>query len=133
MLLRRRIQLLEPSSTPSNNEMTRCGGISRKQANPLLLLASSNVNVVPDIESCSPYIARSLLPTVRKLKWSIQRDTFARLIKAQFYKNGGKAGFEKWLFEGRGREVVREGEKLRLAICPDIRQRVVFFEALARV
>ncbi|KAF6766689.1 hypothetical protein DFP72DRAFT_867305 [Ephemerocybe angulata] len=95
---------------------------------PLQALLTSHV--LPHVECSSTIIARSLLPTVHQLKWSIQRDTLARMIKARFYKSG-KAGFEAWL-EKEGRHVVKEGEKVRLAICPDIRKRVGFFEALGR-
>lgn len=68
---------------------------------------------------------------MHKLKWSIQRDNLAKLIKARFY-NSSKAGFGMWL-ESSGRHVVKDGEKVRLAMCPNIRQRVGFFEGLGRV
>ncbi|KAJ3511005.1 hypothetical protein NMY22_g15794 [Coprinellus aureogranulatus] len=95
--------------------------------NPLNLLFSAHI--IPHVEYSKPTIARSLMPTVHKLKWSIQRDSLAKLIKARFYNKAGLFG--NWV-EKEGRGVVKEDEKVRLAICPGIRTRVGFFEALSR-
>jgi len=47
--------------------------------NPLKVLYKTQV--LPDVESSSPLISRSLLPTVRRLKWSIQRDRLSRVLQ----------------------------------------------------
>lgn len=85
-------------------------------------------HVYPDVESSSLNVARSLLPIVRKLKWSLQRDRLAKVFK----DSGMRLGISAWLElgEGSGRRVVRETEKMRLAVCPDIRKARGFFEGL---
>ena len=86
--------------------------------------------VYPDEESSSPNVARSLLPTVRKLKWSLQRD---RLAKA-FNNSGARLGVTAWLANGElGRRVLLDGDKFRLAVCPDIRKTRGFFERLSKM
>ncbi|KAF4612265.1 hypothetical protein D9613_004272 [Agrocybe pediades] len=87
-------------------------------------------HVLPDVESSSPNVARSLLPIVRKLKWSLQRDRLAKVFK----DSGIRVGIGAWLESGKGdaRKVVQEGDKLRLAVCPPIRTRLGFFEGLGR-
>lgn len=108
------IQMRRRSPTPSN----------------VLKLLHSN-HVLPDVESSSTNMARSLQPVVHKLKWSLQRDRLAKLIKNNSCSiTGSKAGFGAWL-ESTARHIIQDGEKVRLAICPDIRQRVVFYERLA--
>lgn len=70
---------------------------------------------------------------MRKLKWSLQRDHLAR----EFKKSGKAVGLGKWLDGGEGEEtslrkrVFVDGEKLRLAVCPDMKKRVGFFEKLS--
>ncbi|KAF9015666.1 hypothetical protein BDQ17DRAFT_1536297 [Cyathus striatus] len=86
--------------------------------------------ILPDVESSSPNIARALLPVVRKLKWSLQRDRVAKALK-----NGWCGliqyddGIGTWVQDKH--PVVLDGEKVRLAICPDIKKKVVFYETLA--
>lgn len=73
---------------------------------------------------------------MRKLKWSLQRDSLARE-----FKNCGRAvGLRKWLEGAVGeegekkrirRKVFVEGETVRLAVCPDVKKRVWFFERLS--
>ncbi|KAJ7293004.1 hypothetical protein C8J57DRAFT_1267849 [Mycena rebaudengoi] len=92
-------------------------------ANPLKHLHQSQV--YPDIESSSLSVSRSLLPVMRKLKWSLQRDKLAKMVR----DGSGLLGFGKWI-EGKGRHVIPEGERVRLAICPDIRKIVGFYENL---
>lgn len=94
---------------------------------PLESLLSAHV--LPHSEYSSPKLARSLLSTVHRLKWSIQKDNLARVIKTHMFAS--EVGFGTWA-EKDGRHVVKEGEKVRLAICPDIRKRVGFFEALGK-
>jgi len=50
-------------------------------SNPLKTLYKTHV--LPDIESSSPFISRSLLPVVRRLKWSIQRDRLSRVLQSR--------------------------------------------------
>jgi hypothetical protein len=94
-------------------------------------------HILPDVESSSLFISRSLLPVVHKLKWSLQKDRLAKMLRDHACvgpatrRGGERAGFSKWL-ETRGRGIVQEGEKVRLAICPDIRQIIGFYEDLAR-
>ncbi|KIM47444.1 hypothetical protein M413DRAFT_200063 [Hebeloma cylindrosporum] len=85
-------------------------------------------HVYPDVESSSLNVARSLLPTMRKLKWSLQRDRLAKVFK----ESGMRLGINAWLElgQGSGRRVVKETEKVRLAVCPDIRKTRGFFEGL---
>ncbi|KII93602.1 hypothetical protein PLICRDRAFT_35832 [Plicaturopsis crispa FD-325 SS-3] len=84
-------------------------------------------HIFPDVESSSPGIARSLLPVMRQLKWSIQRDKLSKVVR----DGGFVIGFGRWL-ESNGRSVVQESERTRLATCPGIRRKVGFFESLAR-
>lgn len=65
---------------------------------------------------------------MRKLKWSLQRDRLAKVFK----ESGMRLGISAWLElgQGSGRRVVRETEKVRLAVCPDIRKTRGFFEGL---
>ena len=83
------------------------------------------------MESSSLNISRSLLPIMRKLKWSLQRDRLAKVFKV----SGVPAGIGEWLDkrDSLGRKVVQEGEKVRLAVCPNIRARVGFYERLGQV
>lgn len=85
-------------------------------------------HVLPDVESSSTNVARSLLPIVRKLKWSIQRDKLARVFKT----SGIRTGIGAWLEHGKGfgRKVIPDSEKVRLALCPDINRTRGFFERL---
>ncbi|KAF5313253.1 hypothetical protein D9619_002569 [Psilocybe cf. subviscida] len=93
------------------------------------------LQVVPDVEGSSPQIARALLPTMRKLKWCLQRDRLARVFKESGVSYGSVGA---WLATPAGAErgwrvLVRERdeEKLRLAVCPDIKRARSVFEALA--
>ena len=98
--------------------------------NSLQLLCSTHV--FPDVESSSLNVARSLLPTMRKLKWCLQRDRLAKVFKV----SGVSLGIGAWLDDGGDsvrRKVVQEGEKLRLAVCPNIRTKVGFYERLGKI
>ena len=95
-------------------------------------------HVLPDIESSSLSISRSLLPVMRQLKWSIQRDKLAQLVReglsgAVGRKNtdGAQGSIAAW-FESRGRGIVQDGERVRLALCPSVRKMVHFYEQLGR-
>ncbi|KAJ7459092.1 hypothetical protein B0H11DRAFT_1817648 [Mycena galericulata] len=91
--------------------------------NPLKHLHQSQV--YPDVESSSLSISRSLLPVMRKLKWSLKRDKLSKMVR----DGSGISCVGKWL-EGNGRNLVRDGERVRLAICPDVRKIVGFYEDL---
>ncbi|KAF8727668.1 hypothetical protein AX14_007140 [Amanita brunnescens Koide BX004] len=82
-------------------------------------------HVLPDVESSSLNMSRTLLPIVHKLKWSLQRANLARLLNARV----PAASIGEWL-EGKGRGLLSEHERVRLAICPDINKMVRFYESL---
>ncbi|KAI0724765.1 hypothetical protein C8Q72DRAFT_786739 [Fomitopsis betulina] len=86
-----------------------------------------SVRVLPDERVA---VSPSLIPAMRMLKWSIQRDRLAKLVKArtEMVRNGGVGA---WL-EGRGKAVMRrENERVRLALCPGIGGMVRFYEGLS--
>jgi hypothetical protein len=68
-----------------------------------------------------------LLPVVRKLKWSLQRDRLAKIYREKEMNNAGPKGW----FEGNAQSIYPEGERVRLAICPGVRSFVRFYEGLA--
>lgn len=83
--------------------------------------------ILPDIESSSTKISRTLLPIVRQLKWCIRRDQLARRFKSG--PRAGEIAFWAWVEDG-GRSIVQDTETLRLAICPDVKKKVYFYETL---
>lgn len=85
-------------------------------------------HVLPDMESSSPNMSRSLLPIVHKLKWSLQRANLARLLNARSAIVSTRS-IGEWL-EGKGKGLLSEHERVRLAICPDISKVVRFYESL---
>jgi len=88
-------------------------------------------HVLPDIESASHTISRILLPAIHQLKWSLQRDRLSQIVRLGFCGSPrpGGVGFGIWR-EGNGRGIVEDGERVRLAICPDVRKTVKFYEGL---
>lgn len=87
--------------------------------------------VLPDVEYASPSISRSLLPVVRKLKWCIRRDELSKMVRARSFDGGScKRKSLDW-FEGSGHGLWKEHERVRLAICPGVRQFIRFFEGVA--
>jgi len=85
--------------------------------------------IFPDIESSSTNMSRKLLPIVRQLKWCLLRDQLARRFKIGPYGNSDdRTAFWTWL-EGKGRSIVQDGERLRLAVCPDLKKAIRFYEA----
>lgn len=95
-------------------------------------------HVLPDVESSSLSISRSLLPVMRQLKWSIQRDRLAQVVRdgasgtVGSKNTGGEQGSIAAWFESRGRGIVEDGERVRLALCPSVRKMVGFYEKLGR-
>ncbi|KDQ63227.1 hypothetical protein JAAARDRAFT_188825 [Jaapia argillacea MUCL 33604] len=89
--------------------------------------------ILPDAESSSLFISRPLIPIMHKLKWSIQKDKLAKMVRDKSFGTivGGSGGVGAWL-EAKGRNVVKEGERVRLAVCPGVRKIVRFYEELAR-
>jgi len=92
--------------------------------------------VLPDREYSQNAVARKLLPVMRALKWSFRRDELAKRIKdgrmCSIYPGsslGPNESFSQWL-EGRGKGIVQDGERVRLATCPNIKRRIGFYESL---
>ena len=83
-----------------------------------------NARILPDVEYLSTRVSHSLLPVMRELKWSIQKDRLAKAVR-----NISDGGVARWL-DGRGRSLVNEGERVRLALCPDVRRIVRLFEQM---
>lgn len=82
-------------------------------------------------------VSRSLLPVVHKLKWSIQKDNMSRIIRAHtFSANTSKSphpfngAFGVWA-EVKGSSIFGESERVRLALCPDVRKMIRFYEDMA--
>jgi hypothetical protein len=90
-----------------------------------LLAALHKLGILPDVESSSPRISRTILPAMHNLKWSLQRDILSKAVKSKINK-----GLGAWL-EGRGHNLVTEGERVRLALCGDVRKLVKFWEGLS--
>lgn len=88
-------------------------------------------HVLPDTESASPTISRMLLPAIHQLKWSIQRDRISRLVKFEFFGSPNGVSFGSW-YEKRGHGIIEDGERVRLAICPDVKKTVKFYEGLTQ-
>jgi len=106
------------------------------RSSPKKFLNSLHVSyVLPDVESSSLGISRTLLPAMHRLKWSIQRDRLSRAVRIILSRIEGPNGtisFGGW-FEGRAYGVIQDGERVRLAICPDIRKTIEIFERLGYV
>lgn len=107
--------------------------LKRRSSPPKQFLNSLHLShVLPDVESSLLTVSRKLLPVMHKLKWSIQRDKLSRMVKVGFYATSGNGdSFGAWM-ETRGRGVVRDDERVRLAVCPDVRKVVSFYEGLGK-
>ncbi|GLB35859.1 putative F-box domain containing protein [Lyophyllum shimeji] len=90
-------------------------------------------HVLPDVELASHMISRTLLPAIHQLKWSLQRDRLSRMVRLGIYGSTLRdgAGFGGWR-EKKGHGIVEDGERVRLAICPDVKKTVKFYEGLAQ-
>lgn len=55
-------------------------------SNPLKALYKTHI--LPDVESSSPLISRSLIPVVRRLKWNIRCDSLSRNLRLQSSTSG---------------------------------------------
>jgi hypothetical protein len=113
--------------------------LRQRSSAPSTLQTLHQSHVLPDIESSSLSISRTLLPVVRKLKWSLQKDRLAKMVRdrtclAAATSGSGEGwnerkGFGGWI-ESKGRGIVHDGERVRLAICPSVRKIVGIFEDL---
>ena len=105
---------------------------------PTALKSLHYSHVLPDIESSILSVSRSLLPVVHKLKWSIQKDNMSRIIRAHTFSamNLSKSshpfngGFGVWA-ELKGINIFGDSERVRLALCPDVRKMIKFYEEMA--
>ncbi|KAG6817959.1 hypothetical protein H0H87_012427 [Tephrocybe sp. NHM501043] len=89
-------------------------------------------HVLPDAESASHTISRILLPVIHQLKWSIQRDRLAKMMRLGICGVGlDGASFGDWC-ERKGQGIIEDGERVRLAICPSVRRTAKFYEELTR-
>jgi len=95
------------------------------------LKALYSTRVIPDAISSSIClsISQTLMPIIRKLRWSLQKDEFSRNMRdASGF--GRIDGIAAWI-EAKGPGKVQEGERARLAICPGVKKIVRFYEGLA--
>lgn len=95
------------------------------------------IHVLPDVESSTTTVSRSLHPALHNLKWSIQRDRLAKLVRGGScgitgsQSTTGAVGFGGWL-EKSGKGIVQDSERVRLALCPDTRKTIAFYESLGK-
>lgn len=83
--------------------------------------------VLPDFKPGIPtHISSNLFPIMRVLKWKLLRDQVAKIHRDV----GRKHLTQDWL-ENTVRSYP-EHERLRLAVCPDVRKLTLYFERLAR-
>lgn len=67
-------------------------------------------------------VSPALLPTVHRLKWSIQRDSVSRQMRSKH-----KRPVVEWI-ELLGPRILPGDERTRLALCPGIRRIVKYFD-----
>jgi hypothetical protein len=82
--------------------------------------------VLPDTESVSHKVSRRLLPIVRKLKWSLQRDKLSHSVRTTHTGLVPAAWLSRY-----GAIVVKDDERTRLAICPGTKAVIKLFEQMA--
>lgn len=136
---------LYENSLRLNQQHTRAvisAHLRRQPHMPNALKALHQLHVLPDTESSTLSISRSLLPVVHRLKWSIQKDRMARIIRrsmcGMMASGIGSKGashshsdrFGAWI-ECHGQNIFGESERLRLALCPDVRKMIQFYERMA--
>lgn len=75
---------------------------------------------------------------MHQLKWSIRRDKLAKVVRdaasvssTSSVDNEGGSGLGAWI-EAKGKGIMQDGERVRLALCPGVRKMVGFYEALGR-
>lgn len=94
------------------------------------LAALHKKRILPDIESSSLSISRALLPIMHQLKWSIQRDALAKVVRGAGTGKKSPFDFGKWV-ESTGEGIIRDVERVRLAICPDVSRLIQIYERLS--
>ncbi|KAF8445632.1 hypothetical protein L210DRAFT_2921265 [Boletus edulis BED1] len=104
---------------------------------PTALKSLHYSHVLPDVESLMLSISRSLLPMVHKLKWSIQKDNMSRIVRSHTFSamhsespHPFNGGFGTWV-EFKGANIFGDSERVRLALCPDVRKMIRFYEKMA--
>jgi len=105
---------------------------------PTALKSLHYLHVLPDIESSVLSVSRSLLPVVHKLKWSIQKDNMSRIVRTHTSSamnlcassHPFNGSFGKWA-EFKGVNIFGDSERVRLALCPDVRKMIKFYEGMA--
>ncbi|KAI1793088.1 hypothetical protein LXA43DRAFT_1093000 [Ganoderma leucocontextum] len=102
----------------------------RTRASPAAREAFYHTRVLPR-DMSRMHVAAPLVSAVRRLRWAIQRDRLAHLVKdrSEMAKNGG---LMKWLESNRHTVMSRENERVRLAVCPGIKGIVRYYEGLTR-
>jgi len=109
--------------------------LSRRSSGSGALKSLHQSQILPDIEGSSLFISRSLLPVMRQLKWSIQRDRLSKMVRDQAHRTvGGKDATGSTLaawFEANGSGIVNDGERVRLALCPGVKKIIGFYEKLS--
>jgi len=96
-------------------------------------------------------VSRTLLPTIRNLRWSLKRDQVSRVVRgasgigALFARRGSTyggsdvtpdRGVAKWI-EKQGPRMIPDSssglevERTRLALCPDVGKIIKFYEGLS--
>ncbi|KAL0572919.1 hypothetical protein V5O48_009032 [Marasmius crinis-equi] len=101
----------------------RLGSRSSPSSRSLPILPNRSVPGV-DVEFSSTRISRLLLPVMHQLKWSFQRDRLAKMIRER------EIDLAKWIDGNLRKGIVKEGERVRLALCPGVRRKVGFYESL---
>lgn len=101
--------------------------LQNRSSNPCEIQIRIARIILPGFQpGASSHISSSLLPVIRTLKWKFLRDQVARMHRDV----GGKHLTQDWL-----EKTVRsypETERLRLAVCPDVRKLTMYFEQLSK-
>ncbi|KAI0321357.1 hypothetical protein OF83DRAFT_1099962 [Amylostereum chailletii] len=125
-----RLQRGQASNAVSSN-------LRRRSRSPNLLHTLHTTRVLPDVESSSLSVARSLLPVMRKLKWSLRKDSLAKKVRDRDDNTNDSHDHStprllvaRWI-ENRGTLLTGESERVRLALCPGVRKIVHFYEHIA--
>lgn len=113
------------------------GHLQRRLHVPSTLKSLHDTLVLPDVESSTLSISRTLLPIVHKLKWSIKKDKLAKIIRGSMC--GAMADSRSlqscsgclgpWI-ERQGQRIFGDTERVRFALCPDVRKMIRFYESM---
>ncbi|KAL4062974.1 hypothetical protein V8B97DRAFT_1671547 [Scleroderma yunnanense] len=108
---------------------------------PSTLKSLHTTLVLPDVESSTLSISRTLLPVLHKLKWSFKKDRMAKVIrgsmcgamavgngKHSLHSYSGHLG--PWI-ERHGQRIIGDSERVRFALCPDVRKIIQLYESMA--